>query len=333
LYLARRNLKSKDDAISPHSFVLVNLILVSLFIGALSPNIHDFADLSPVLSIQLSEIANSQFYWWPIIYRSVLILVSADLIVRGLSMMIVRPRQRTVAQGALLFSFGIQPISIIVMILIALTIFPFYKTPNYVPRPVALIIYSLPMLSGLLTAALAIRVLPPFPLVRSNKFIAGAASGGLVVLLLFGLYVESIFLFQKHVGESPNRLQVVRLHCLETDDGNGATVDALFANRTRHQIIFSPNDVQVFDGSSELALDSIKTSLDGSGRAPYFVVNDGAYFWLHIGAKYKERYRNGSCIVQIGGGVAPKALALAVFSAPHRRAIIKTVPARPFSIE
>jgi hypothetical protein len=100
-YLALLNARRPQRSVGPHSFFLLNLISVFLFTEVVSLLL--FTNLKQVvvsLGAQFEQAVNSKIDWLPLVLRSLTILISADLVLRLVSLAVPGGRPHAMLREA-----------------------------------------------------------------------------------------------------------------------------------------------------------------------------------------------------------------------------------------
>jgi hypothetical protein len=296
-YLAHWAARHPTQAVSPHGFLLINLIAVFLFIDIVSPLI--FTDLGAVarsLASSLEQAVNSEVNWLPLILRSLVLLVSADILVRLLSLPVAVGHHRAQVTNSILFSMALQPLAVVVAV-VYLMQFNLFSTKHET-------FISVSTTALLLALALPTIVFVPRELARSLRgyllqyrpVVLGAA-GALTGLFIVGLYAEAIALKWWEVGAPPETMSVIKPTCRADGEGN-AEVSAVVENRTKKRFILPAADaIQAFFDSEQVKQSSLKTSLGSDG--PFLIINDRAVFWVWLRGKTDAKASPTKCIVQV----------------------------------
>jgi hypothetical protein len=296
-YLAHRAARHPTQAVSPHGFLLINLIAVFLFIDIVSPLI--FTNLGAVagsMASTLQQVVNSEINWLPLILRSLALLVSADVLVRLMSLLVPVRHHRAQVTNSILFSIALQPLAVVVafIYLMQFNLFSSQHDTFIAASTVAL----------LLAMAIPTIVFVPRELARSLRGyllqyrpVVSGAAGVLTGLLIVGLYAEALALKWWEVGAPPETMSVIKPTCRADGDGN-AEVSAVVENRTKKRFILRADDaIQAFFDNEQVKQSSLKTSLGSDG--PFLIINDGAVFWIWLRGKTESKVKPKACSVQV----------------------------------
>jgi hypothetical protein len=286
--MAYRNLKNHSNSVGPHLFFLVNLIIGFFFIDLLSPLI--FGNLRMVAHSfweQFAKLQDSGLDFLPLILRSLAILMSADVVLRLATMMIRRRRKREMYRNSLLFSFGLQPLAVIVVFFCIMQ-YDLMNTRH--ENVVAFVTLALLVLVALPPIILTTLLLGPMVSQMIDQPKIKFAIPIFAFIFLATLHVEAGTMVWQGFASPPTDLELSELHC-QVDAQKHAVVTAMLENKTKARfILFSRDAISVFADSNAVDIQDLETS---SGKEPPFLIlNDRALIWI----KARVTARGGSTI-------------------------------------
>jgi hypothetical protein len=304
-YLAYRAAHHPTQAVSPHGFLLINLIAVFLFIDIVSPLILAGLRAIGLSLVSTLELAvDSEVNWLPLILRSLALLVSTDILVRLLSLPVRAGRRRAQVTNSILFSLALQPLAIVVAVVYLMQFDLFSTTHNtFISVSTVALLFGLALPTMFFVRRELARSLRG-SLLQFGPVISGAASV-LTGLFITGLYAEAVALKWWEVGAPPETMSVVRSTCRADSDGS-VEVDAVIENRTKKRFILPAGDaILAYFGDEQVEQTSLETSLGHD--VPFLIINDGAVVWVRLRGKAQPSASQATasapqCIVQVMRG-------------------------------
>ncbi len=280
-FLAYRNLRNPGQTVGPHTFLLINLMIAFFFIDVVSPLIFtNLVTVAKTLGAQLERLANAEIYWMPIILRGLAVFISADLVLRTASLVVLPRHRRRWVRNGLLFSFGLQPLAVIVAFVYLLQ-YPLFSTHHELFIGGSTVAILLVMASP--NIIFVARTFAPFVGLRVAPAFAWGVIAVLTMLFLVALYAEAVMLTWWQIGNPATAMEFRQTVCKGDDSGRGE-VTAVIENRTRERFIL-PSDAAfaVFYGTDVVPTPSVETSLGKD--SPFLIINDGALFWIRLMGK------------------------------------------------
>ena len=279
-YLAYKNLRSPDHTVSPNAFLLINIFVSLYFLNFAFPLIFVFWEprfLGPALSTAIDQFRNAEVDFWPIIVRGLVVFMSLYFFIDlTTSSLIKRTRTRNLVRNSLLFSYGLQPLAVIVAFAY-ITRFDLMNSRHELLISASTV--TLVAAIALLAVVNAERTWKPYISVGGVR--ASARAFVLAALFLVAAYAEAIFLLKWSVLDEPDGLVVSAKTCRVLDQ-KMATAEAFVRNPTKHQIVASINGLSLSVDGQSVKSDPVSSS---SGKdAPFLIVGSGGTGWFSVKA-------------------------------------------------
>jgi hypothetical protein len=278
-YLAYKNLRNIDHTVSPRAFLFVNLFICFWFVDFASPLIFVFWDghaTEQVVAETLKKIRASQIDFVPTIMRSLVVFTTVYAVFDVATSLFERhPRKRPLIRNSLLFSFGLQPLAVIVAFLYA-TRFDLFNSTHE-----TFILVSTLALLALITVPAVAFAIKTF---RARDALGGQIHAGIVAtIFVVVVYTQGIALASWDPFAKETRLVVTKLSCGWAPSGD-IVVEAFIDNLTNDKQIIplqtDQSDYVVWADGKSVEPRAFDSSA-GPG-APYLVLAPGASGWFRL---------------------------------------------------
>jgi hypothetical protein len=283
-----RNLKDPAHTIGPHAFVLINVFVAFLFMEFALPLIFAFWNrgiFTTQLTTTIDEYRNSEKEFTPLIIRSLIVLITIDVVLRlALSLLVHEARIFKRIQSSLLYSVGLQPLAIIVAFAYW-TSFDLFNT--HYEKAISLSAVALFFLLGGLFFMFLLDMFRIYVFRSARLIYLGTGLAGFSLLFFVAIYAEAVVLYRWSFLDGPQGALIQEMQC-NVGENDNVELLAIVGNPTKQRIVIS--DINVFACGDKIS-GTVETSL---GKDPaYFILKAGDTMWI--------RFRGNKPSIRDGG--------------------------------